>query len=107
VGIPVDGSLGDILKFAEILSIVGTGIFVVFKVGRAIERFELIGQQQAREIGELKETVKAVAAAQVASISDRVQINNLGALLTELRKEFNLLRTGRGFIQERVDGEYP
>lgn len=107
MGIPsAEGGIGDILKFMEIISIVGTGIFVVFKVGRATERFELIGQQQAKEITELKETVKAVAAAQTASISDRAMIASQGQMLAELRKEFNLLRSGQGWIQSRLDGEY-
>ncbi len=98
--------LGDVLKFLEIVSVIGTGIFVVFRVGRATERFELIGQQQAREISELKETIKAIAKAQTDSISDRVQISNMGAQLAEMRKEINLLRQGRGFIQPRLDGTY-
>lgn len=108
MGIPsAEGGLGDVLKFLEIISIVGTGIFVVFKVGRTTERFELVGQEQAKEITELKDAVKAVAAAQSASISDRAQIVNQGAQLVELRREVNLLRMGRGFIQGAVDGEWP
>ena len=100
-------ALGDILKFAEIISIVGTGIFVVFKVGRATERFELIGQQQAKEISELKDTVKEIAKAQVIAQSEKIRLDNQGTLIAEMRKEINMLRMGKGFIREYIDGEWP
>ncbi len=109
MGIPAPeiGALGDILKFAEILSIIGTGMFVVFRVGRATERFELIGQLQAKEITELKDTVKEIAAAQIASISDRATIGSLVVQIGEVRQEIGLLRQGRGFIQREINGEWP
>ncbi len=123
MGIPLtEGGLSDILKFVEIVSIVGTGLFVVFRTGRFIgqsterfervtERFELIGEQQAKEITELKDTVKAIAVAQTASISDRAMIASQATLLAEMRTEINLMKQGRGFIRHRsesaIDGEYP
>jgi hypothetical protein len=38
------------LKLAEIITLVGGGTTVVYKMGRMTSRFELIGEQQAREI---------------------------------------------------------
>jgi hypothetical protein len=104
---PTPGDLGDILKFLEIVAVIGTGLVVVFKVGRAVERFELIGQTQAREISELKDTIKAVAAAQSASISDRALIATQGMQIAEMRQEINLMRQGRGFIRQDTDGQWP
>ena len=108
------GNFGDLLKLVEILSIFGTGLLVVFKVGRATERFELIGQQQAKEITELKDAVKAVAAAQASALADRARVDNQGAIIAATQQRQDLLEKrlyelshGRGFVQGAVDGEYP
>ena len=108
------GNFGDLLKLVEILSIFGTGLLVVFKVGRATERFELIGQQQAKEITELKDAVKAVAAAQASALADRARVDNQGAIIAATQQRQDLLEKrlyelshGRGFVQGTVDGEYP
>lgn len=106
MGIPTT-DLGDILKFVEIISIVGTGLLVVFKLGRATERFELVGQQQAEEIKELKDAVKEILKVQSVMMSEKIRLDTQGMLLAELRQDFNLLRRGEGFIQRDVDGPYP
>ena len=106
MGMPTS-DLGDILKFVEIISIVGTGLLVVFKLGRATERFELIGALQAKEITELKEAVKQILQVQSTMMSEKIRLDTQGMLLAELRHEFNLLRRGEGFIQRDIDGPYP
>lgn len=109
MGLPVaDGAaLGDLLKFAEIISIIGTGMVVVFKIGQALARFEMIGAQQAKEIGELKDTIKEIAQAQTASISDRATIASLSVQLSEMRQEINLMKRGQGFVARDINGEWP
>lgn len=52
------GLIGGLVVF--VLNII-TLLVAIFKLGRAMSKFELIGEQQAREIGELKTAVAAVA----------------------------------------------
>lgn len=95
----MDASTLDLIfRAVEILSIIGAGSTVVFKLGSTITKFELIGSQQAREIAQLQEGVKAIASVvtQMALADQRQdmfedRINRMEKLVDEVRH-------GEGFV---------
>jgi hypothetical protein len=99
--------IGDILKALEIIAIFGTGAVVVFKVGRTMEKFESLGSRQTEKIEEMKTTIDRLAEVQIKQISDRALLNSHATLISEMRREINMLRMGRGFIKSEIDKEYP
>lgn len=87
--------MGGIIVLALNFIAVGTAIF---KLGSAVQKFESIGMQQAKEISELKQTVS-----KVGDIVTQIAVSNvrMDALTTRLdRHESRLdeLAHGEGFV---------
>lgn len=82
-------------------------IVAVYRLGRAVQKFETIGETQSREIRELKDAVKVQN-----ELMTRLAIQNerLDGHDKQIERAFSLLddlRRGRGFIQQDLQGEYP
>ena len=71
---------------------------VVYKLGRAVEKFEVIGKQQAMEIGELKTEVKVVAdvLTKLALANQRQDV--LEERLERQEQLVDDLRRGEGYV---------
>lgn len=87
--------MGLIVESLTTLSAVGV---VVYKLGRAVEKFEAVGKQQAKEITELKEEVKIIAdvVTKLALANQRQDVleqrqNRYEAIVDDLRR-------GEGYI---------
>lgn len=98
--------LDIILKIGEILSILGGGALVAFRLGRTTSRVEAslqaqnqLLESQSAEITELKNETKKLGdvLTQIA-----VQQTRIERLENDLRE----LRHGRGFVQAAVNREY-
>jgi hypothetical protein len=88
-------NLDTILKLIEIVSVIGGGGVVAFRLGRVTTQFEAGMSQQAKEIAELKGDVKAVN----KLITDMaLQSQRMDAL----DKRLDELAHGRGFIDVAV-----
>lgn len=87
----MDIQLNDALKIVEIVSILGGGGMVAYKLGRATSRFEESLKLQAEEIQELKEETKKMGA--VLSVV-AVQDNRLNRIEEDMRE----LRHGKGWV---------
>jgi hypothetical protein len=95
VGAMTPVEMGGLLVLILNLLAVGTAIY---KLGRAVERFEGIGVQQANEIGELK---KAVSGMGELITKMAVSSERLDGLMTRMnRQEVRLdeLAHGEGFV---------
>lgn len=72
---PFPAEVDTALKLIEIVSIVLGGGALFYRTGRMTMKFEQIGEQQSKEIGDIKETLKALAA--TAGRFDRVEERQL------------------------------
>lgn len=73
-------------------------IAAVFKVGRAVEKFESIGTQQAYEIRELKDAVKVVSELITKMALQGQRLDTQSQRLVQLEKIVDDLRRGEGMI---------
>lgn len=80
-----------VLRGLQIVSLVGGGIYVVFKLGRVTERVENMLALQTRELSELKEETKKVSTVLTALALQEQRIDLLDQRYEELRH-------GEGFV---------
>lgn len=97
------------LKLATLISLVGGGGIIIYKMGRLTQKFELIGEQQSKEISELKVGVSkmegvlvslANQSGRVDRVEDRVALQ--GQRIDELTKRFNAV-IDRGLVLKPLD----
>jgi hypothetical protein len=86
-----DFTLGTVLQIAEIISILGGGGLVSYRLGRTSSRVEASMALQGREIATLKDEIKILS--QVVT-----QVAVQTARLDMLEKRFEELRHGEGFV---------
>lgn len=84
----------------------GVGFFVnliavlvaTYRMGRAVEKFEQIGLQQANEISGLKKAVESVADLMTQTALQSQRLDNLSARVTRNDQLIDDLRRGEGMI---------
>lgn len=89
------------LKVAEIGSIVASAIVLFFKLGRATERFELIGKQQAKEISELKNNFEKFGGILIEMALQKERMDNQGVRFNLIEQRLHEMAHGRGFVVNR------
>jgi len=87
-----------IFRVAEIAAILGGGGLILIRLGRAIERFEQVGQQQGKEISELKEAIKSNNEVIVKVAVQNQLIADLGSRASRMEQSIDDLRRGEGKI---------
>lgn len=93
-------TLSIALQVAEILAIVVGGGMTLVKLGGITTRFEMIGEQQGREIKELKESVQELNKVVTAQALQSLRLDTQGVQLNQLRDEISdLRRNGRGHTE--------
>lgn len=91
-------SLDTAVRIIEIVSFVGAGLGIIFKMGKMTERFELIGKQQAKEITELKTEVKALSNVMTLVAVQKERLDSQAERLNLLDQRYEDLRHGEGFV---------
>jgi hypothetical protein len=91
-------TLESLLRLFELIAIVGGGGILLFKLGRAVSRFEIVGEAQAREITQLKDTVKSVADLITKYALQTQRLDNCMDRLEHCERLIDDLRRGEGFI---------
>lgn len=86
------------LRIFEIGSILGGGAVILFKLGRAIERFEGVGKIQGGQINEMKESIKSLADLMTKQALASQRMDNFGDRMNRQDKLLDDLRRGEGFI---------
>lgn len=86
------------LRVAELLTILGAGGMVIFKLGRTTNKFELIGAQQAMEIKELKEGVQELQKLVIANAVFDTKMQTVNSRLDRMEAQMEDLRHGEGFV---------
>lgn len=91
-----------VFKALQIVTLLGGGIYVVFKLGRVTERVENMLATQTKELTALKEETKKVSEVltQIALQKREIEI---------LNERYEELRHGEGFVypMRPVSGELP
>lgn len=90
--------LETVVKIIEAVAIVLGGGIVLFKIGRAVEKFELIGKQQAQEIKELKIAVRDIGEVMTKVALQTQRQDTFAERLTLFERQLDDLRHGEGFI---------
>lgn len=71
---------------------------MVFKLGRAVTRFEMIGELQAKEIKELKEGVQEISVIVTQTALQNQRQDIFAERLLRMEEHIDELRHGEGFI---------
>jgi hypothetical protein len=102
-----DMSLDTVLRVIEIISIIGGGGLVAFKLGRSTEKMQasievqtISAKRQSDDIADLKHEIK-----QLGAILTKLALQE--QRLDMLDKRYEELRHGDGWIQRGINGEYP
>lgn len=90
--------IDNAFKILEIISIIGGGGLVVFRLGRAMATFETVGRAQGQEIRELKDSVKELGKIVVNQALQNQRLDQIGQQQALLAKQLDELRHGEGFI---------
>lgn len=98
--------IDTILKLAEIVSIIGGGGMVAFRLGRTTSRVEAslniqnkILESQSEEITSLKlETRK------IGDVLTAIAVQ--GTRIQRVEDDLRELKHGRGFVRNKIEGEY-
>lgn len=91
-------ALGDILQVVQILAFVGGGGTVVWKLGKAVAKFEQIGIQQGKEISEMKVELKALSSVIVRIAVQDENVASVERRLERMERMWDELRHGEGFV---------
>lgn len=66
-----------VVKFATLIAIIGGGGITLFRLGRMTQKFEQIGEHQAKEISELKVGVQKVEGVLIALANQSGRIDRV------------------------------
>lgn len=100
-------SLDVIFKSIELISIMGGGGFMVFKFGRASQRFETVAMQQGMEISELKADIKELSRVMTKVALQDERLVNISARMNSFEDRLSDMAHGRGFIDVDIRRRLP
>jgi hypothetical protein len=85
---------------AILLTLMTGAVSVIYRLSSATTEFKLIGQQQAREISKITESVEKMEVAVVAIAVDRERAAMLERRVEKLERWYDELRRGIGVISK-------
>lgn len=94
----MDGSAAAYISILATLVNLVAIIVAVFRLGRAVEKFDQIGTQQAKEITELKDAVRVVSDLITKMALQNQRLDNYGSRMSKLELLIEDLRRGEGYI---------
>lgn len=86
------------IRLVELIVLLGGGGTVIFKLGSAVTKFELIGTQQAGEISELKKQVEGLGKIITAMAVEKTRLDGHADRLNRVEKQLDELRHGEGYV---------
>ena len=94
----MEGNIELVIKLAELFALIGGGGIFIFKMGRAVSKFEEVGKNQHEDISEIKTEMKAMTKIMTKQALIDERIAALSVRMTLLDKSVDELRHGEGFI---------
>lgn len=89
--------LDQILRVAELFIVAG-GITLVWRFGRAVQKFESQTEQHAEDIQALKDNTSKIAEALQTLVRHDERLTGLGSRVGRLEGQLDDLRHGEGFV---------
>ncbi len=87
-----------VLKIATLVSIIGGGGIIIWRMSRAVTRFELIGGIQAKEIGSIRDEMVELRKLMTAVAVQKERLDAQGERLNLLDHRYEELRHGEGYV---------
>lgn len=87
-----------ILNIVSLLALVGGGYIIVFKMGKAVNRFESVATMHGEAIKDLKESLKLISEAVMRQAIQEERITQISKRQTSLEATVKELQHGEGFI---------
>lgn len=92
-----DVNFDMLLKIGEFVGFIGGGALVIFKLGRTTERFELVADNQQKELAEIKDDVKGLNKVVTTLAVQGNRLDGMEQRLSIMDKRYEDLRHGEGF----------
>lgn len=91
-------TLSEIAILLTVLGNLAAVIWGVFKIGKAVSRFEFIGEQQAKEIAALQKAVGKVGDILIEMAVQSTRMDDLTQRMSQAEAMIDDLRRGEGMI---------
>lgn len=117
-------TMNEVLQVISILSFVGGSLVVVYRIGRATRSYEagiketklitaqhksmadIVTAQHKSMIDDIKDDIGKLADVITAMAVAQERMNQLQIQVNRVHEELIELKHGRGFVQERIQGEW-
>ena len=90
--------LESVIRIIEAIAILLGGGFVLFKIGKAVSKFEVISSQQSKEITELKDAMSRIGDIITQMAIQTQRQDAFAQRITQVEKRVDELAHGEGFI---------
>jgi len=87
-----------IIRAIEVLALIGGGGIFIFKMGRAVSRFETVAERQSDDISDMKNDMKNLTKVMMEQAVHEQRMTNLSERQTLVEKQVDDLRRGEGYI---------
>jgi hypothetical protein len=102
-----DGSLDSALRIGQFaIYAIGIGT-VLWRLSSLATALQMTGKFQGDRMDKIEDTLEKLSVVLVQQASEKVRLDAMWTQISEMRSEINLLRSGKGFIRERIEGEWP
>jgi hypothetical protein len=88
----------NLLKLAEVASILGGGVVVAFRLGRTTQRFETAVSMQGRQINMLQADVRELNKLMTEVAVQATELNSIRARIDLMDKRYEEMRHGEGYV---------
>jgi hypothetical protein len=100
-------SIDQILRIGQFIMFILGIAGVLWKLSGMATKFEMTGKAHGERMDKMEISIAKLVDVQVAQAVQNARLDNHGAQITTLLNEVSALRRGEGFIQHKVDGEWP
>lgn len=99
----VDSALrvGQLIVFA-----IGIGA-VLWRLSGLATKLEITGQFQGVRMDKIELALDKLSNVVITQAAEKTRLDNQETQITQMRDEIKMLREGRGFIRQSIEGEWP
>lgn len=87
-----------VIKLGTLVSMIGGGGIIIWRISRMATRFEMFGRAQADEIKEIKNEMVAMRALMTAVAVQKERLDGQAERLNLLDRRYEELRHGEGYV---------
>jgi len=87
-----------VVNLVTLIALMGGGGILVFKIGRAVSKFEVVAEHQAIDIKEIRMDVKIIGDATLKLALQEERMTAISRRMTNLEATVKELQHGEGFV---------